>query len=62
MKRIIFILAATAAICSCTPKYNEGEVSYKIWENYDGYSLPDDFSALGEPTLTGTGKSFQLGE
>lgn len=62
MKRILIFAAAFAAICACTPKYSEGEVSYRIWENYDGYTLPDDFAALGEPTATGTSNAFQLGE
>ena len=62
MKKTILAIAATVAISSCTMRYNEGEVSYKIWENYDGDTLPDDFTALGEPTVTGTGKCFQLGE
>lgn len=61
MKRILIFVLNLAAICACTPKYNEGDVNYKIWENYDGSSLPDDFSALGEPTATGVGKCFQLG-
>lgn len=54
-------MAAMAAICSCTPKYDEGEVSYKIWEGYEGHELPD-FSTLGEPTVTGTAQSFGLQE
>ncbi|MBQ0005975.1 MAG: metallophosphoesterase [Alistipes sp.] len=62
MKKITLIIAALVAISAFTLKYNEGEVSYKIWEGYDGDSLPDDFSALGEPTVTGTGKCFQLGD
>ena len=62
MKKLLLIAAAAAAICACTPQYDEGEVSYKIWKNFDGYALPDDFSALGEPTVTGTGKSFRLDE
>lgn len=62
MKKLLAIAAAIAAVCACTPKYSEGEVNYKIWENYDGDSLPDDFTALGEPTVTGTGNAFQLGD
>ena len=65
MKRLsrFFLVPALAAICSCGPtEYNEGEVSYKIWEGYEADSLPDDFSILGEPTATGTRQGFQLGE
>ncbi|MBP9991871.1 MAG: hypothetical protein KBS73_00300, partial [Bacteroidales bacterium] len=53
------IAAAAVLACACTPKYNEGEVSYKIWEGYENEELPD-FSTLGEPTATGTGRGFEL--
>ncbi len=62
MKKTILVLAAIAALSSCTLEYNEGEVRYKIWEGYEGTCLPDDFSTLGEPTVTGTGRCFQLGD
>ncbi|MCQ2152368.1 MAG: metallophosphoesterase [Bacteroidales bacterium] len=53
------IAAAAVLACACTPKYDEGEVSYKIWEGYENEELPD-FSTLGEPTATGTGRGFEL--
>lgn len=60
MKKLLFIAAAAAAIYACTPKYSEGEVSYKFWDGYDGVELPD-FATLGEPTETGTAATFTLG-
>ena len=52
-------MAAAAAICACSNQYDEGEVSYKIWEGCEGSELPD-FSTLGEPTASGTCRSFEL--
>lgn len=59
MKRFIIIIATIALVCSCAPQYNEGEVSYRIWEGYEKDSLPD-FTTLGEPTETGIGRGFEL--
>ena len=60
MKKVLYIAAALAVICSCAPKYSEGEVSYKFWDAYDKIELPD-FSTLGQPDECGTAPTFSLG-
>ncbi len=60
MKRILTLFILVAAVASCSPREGEGDVTRKVWFDYQGGVLPTDFNALGAPDETVVTSCFNL--
>ncbi len=49
MKRFVFFLVLTVVAAACSSNVGDGDVTRKVWFDYEGETLPVDFNALGEP-------------
>lgn len=60
MKRIVLTFILMAVIAGCSPHRSEKKVSCKIWFDYPGETLPEDFGTLGEPDESVEKNGFNL--
>ena len=60
MKRLALLVALIAVVAACSPRKGEGEVTRRIWFDYEGELLPTDFDSLGEPDETAVNSRFNL--